>query len=309
MNYACAQGGVRWASAFPWAYRSKPGAIPTRLDAASRIRNSRRPMADRPDTIQWHDDPAHPPGFDDASERAMAWKMVVLVLLALTVAKTIGSVPFIGTVALTVAVVMQLYIPLWRAQKLGRDYDFVGLHTRALGRDLKIVAILIAIAFPPYAYAHHLYVTEAHAWLGQLGFDELARWIPSRRFAPRWPAPDALLPGSLWFLEMSATHLIGVALPEETFYRGYLQPRLESKSPPTRRFFGVPIGRAAVLCTFLFALGHVLGEWNPLRMGPFLPGLVFAWQRNASSSVLGAILFHGLCNIFGEVLFSLYVPM
>ncbi|MEM6734141.1 MAG: CPBP family intramembrane glutamic endopeptidase, partial [Myxococcota bacterium] len=104
-------------------------------------------------------------------------------------------------------------------------------------------------------------------------------------------------------------HALGVALPEETFYRGYLQPRLESQNPPKTRVFGVLIGRAAVLVSFLFAIGHVLGEWNPMRLGPFLPGLVFAWQRNASGSVLGAIAFHALCNILGEVLFSLYVPM
>jgi uncharacterized protein len=97
-----------------------------------------------------------------------------------------------------------------------------------------------------------------------------------------------------------------VALPEEVFYRGYLQPRLEERWPPTRRWLGVPLGRAAVLACALFALGHFLGEWNPMRLGPFFPGLLFAWLRNRSGSVVGAVTYHALCNILGEVLFTLY---
>ena len=59
----------------------------------------------------------------------------------------------------------------------------------------------------------------------------------------------------------------------------------------------------------LFALGHFLGEWNPLRLGPFFPALVFAWQRNATGSVVGAIVFHASCNVLGELLFVLYRPV
>jgi uncharacterized protein len=110
-------------------------------------------------------------------------------------------------------------------------------------------------------------------------------------------------------LKTVATHALGVALPEETFYRGYLQPRLETKWPPKTRWLGVTIGRAAIIASALFALGHFLGEWNPLRLGPFLPGLVFAWQRNATGSIIGSITFHASCNILGELLFSLYQPI
>ena len=107
---------------------------------------------------------------------------------------------------------------------------------------------------------------------------------------------------------MALTHIFGVALPEETFYRGYLQPRLEAKWPPKTLIFGATVGRAAIVTAALFALGHFLGEWNPLRLGPFFPALVFSWQRNRTGSILGAISFHGLCNIFGEILFKLYQP-
>jgi len=107
---------------------------------------------------------------------------------------------------------------------------------------------------------------------------------------------------------MAATHFFGVALPEETFYRGYLQPRLEALWPPKTLIFGALLGKAALISAALFALGHFLGEWNPLRLGPFFPALVFAWQRNKTGNIWGAIAYHGLCNILGEVLFSLYAP-
>ena len=107
---------------------------------------------------------------------------------------------------------------------------------------------------------------------------------------------------------MTATHLFGVSLPEETFYRGYLQPRLEALWPPKTRILGVLMGKAVIVSAALFALGHFLGEWNPLRLGPFFPALVFAWQRNKTGSILGAIAYHAICNVLGEVLFSLYAP-
>jgi hypothetical protein len=249
-------------------------------------------------------------GPDPRAELRAVWWCVAAVLLTLTVVKPLGGIPVVGTIAFTLAAVLQLYLPLWRAGKLGRDYDFVGLHLGVWRRDLKLVLVLCALSFPPFIVGHHLYMTEAHDWLGTLGLDALARFVPERTLAPRWPAdPMAALTSAGWFLQIVATHALGVALPEETFYRGYVQPHLESRWPPARRIFGVPLGRAALLAAALFALGHFLGEWNPLRLGPFFPALVFAWQRNATGSVVGAIAYHAACNVLGEVLFSLYQPI
>lgn len=63
-----------------------------------------------------------------------------------------------------------------------------------------------------------------------------------------------------------------------------------------------------MLTAFFFAAGHFLGEWNPLRWGPFFPALVFAWQRNATGSIVGAVAYHAACNVLGELLFRLYQP-
>ncbi len=248
------------------------------------------------------------PPYDAAAEQRLAFKLALVVLVTLTVVKPLGGVAVVGTVAFTLAALLQLYLPLWRAEKLGRDYDFVGLHGKTWRRDLKIVGVLCALTFPPFVVGHHLYMTRAHEWVAALGLGDVVN-LPHRVWAPAIPQGFwAWGKAAGWFLQMAATHSLGVALPEETFYRGYLQPRLEERWPARLHVLGVGIGRAAVAAAALFALGHFLGEWNPLRLGPFFPALVFAWQRNATGSVLGAITYHALCNILGEVLFSLYKP-
>jgi len=249
------------------------------------------------------------PVYDEQRERRIAVRLVVLVLVTLTVVKPLGGIPVVGTVAFTIAAVMQLYLPLWRIDQLGLDYDFVGLSTHAWRSDLKVVLILVGLTFPPYILGHHLYMTHAHDWLRAAGLGGIAIWVPSRSLRPTLPHGTLGLVAAGWFfLKTAATHSLGVALPEETFYRGYLQPRLESLWPPVRTVFGTRIGRGALVASALFAAGHFLGEWNPLRLGPFLPGLVFAWQRNRTQTVFGGIVFHAACNVLGEVLFTLYAP-
>jgi len=243
----------------------------------------------------------------DIAEIGMAWRLVVLVLLTLLLVKPLGGVAYIGAIAFTIAAGLQLYLPIWRMDKLGRHYNFLGLHTSNLRADLKIALKLCAITFIPYALGYHLFVTEGHEWIQSFGFSEIASYIPNRTWAPKLPGDlSAWLQSTWWLLSLSATHFLGVALPEETFYRGYLQPRLEKLWPPQALVFGVLFGKAAIICSFLFALGHFLGEWNPMRLGPFFPGLLFAWQRNATGSIYGAITYHALCNIFGSLLFTLY---
>ncbi len=247
---------------------------------------------------------------DEAHERRVALWLTALVLATLTVVKPLGAVPVVGVVGYTVAAALQLYLPLWRADRLGVPAATFGLSLSRWRSELRLVAVVCAVAFPLYALAHHLYMTRMHDWAVGLGMGELARYLPRRVLAPRWPHDaGALAAGALWVGQLAITHTLGVALPEETFYRGYLQPRLETLWPPRHRVLGTELGLAAVAAAALFALGHFLGEWNPLRFGPFFPALAFAWLRRRSGTVTGAIAFHAACNVFGELLFALYRPV
>ena len=111
---------------------------------------------------------------------------------------------------------------------------------------------------------------NARALVIELGGFEYARFIPKRTWSFEVWSNQLLEEGrALWLAERSATHLFGVALPEETFYRGFLLTVFQSVWVPTTTVFGVRFGKAAIITNLFFALGHFIGEWNPLRFGPF----------------------------------------
>lgn len=250
-----------------------------------------------------------PPAWNAEAETRMAWKLAGLILVTLMLVKPLGSIAWVGPIAFTLAAGLQLYLPIWRMDHYRFDYDFLGLHFTAWRQDLRWLLILCILTFPPFIVGHHFFMTHSRELASEFGLFEYVYLLPNHHFAPSLPQNIASWLESIqWFLVMATTHLFGVALPEETFYRGYLQPRLEVLWPPKHRVFGVFLGRAVVITSLLFALGHFLGEWNPLRLGPFFPALIFAWQRNKTGSIWGAICYHGACNILGEVLFSLYIP-
>ena len=70
-----------------------------------------------------------------------------------------------------------------------------------------------------------------------------------------------------WFFHFLLGQLLLVALPEEVFYRGYLQSRLEMRFPKKSRFLGVMISWPALLWTStIFAIGHILTVPHPARL-------------------------------------------
>jgi hypothetical protein len=108
------------------------------------------------------------------------------------------------------------------------------------------------------------------------------------------------------FSQMVLAQLLVVALPEEYFFRGYIQTRLEMVWPSRRYVLGQPVGYSLVGVSFFFALGHVLVDFNVLRMAVFFPALAFGWMRQATGSILAGVLFHASCNLLSEVLHHLF---
>jgi membrane protease YdiL (CAAX protease family) len=116
---------------------------------------------------------------------------------------------------------------------------------------------------------------------------------PSTAFTPA-SAP------SLWNEVLG--QLLGVAFPEEVFYRGYLQSALDRAWPPERRVLGAHLGLGLVVSSALFAAGHFLTEPVPGRLAVFFPSLVFGFLRARRGGVGAAIVFHALCNLFASYL-------
>jgi membrane protease YdiL (CAAX protease family) len=104
------------------------------------------------------------------------------------------------------------------------------------------------------------------------------------------------------FLLLALSQILVVAVPEELFFRGYLMGRLEERWPSRRRFLGANVGRPLVVSSLLFALGHLLVDFDLQRLSVFVPALVFGWMRARTGSIAAGALFHALCNLFSEVL-------
>jgi membrane protease YdiL (CAAX protease family) len=129
-------------------------------------------------------------------------------------------------------------------------------------------------------------------WLGWLRF-----WRPESGFSP---ADFAVVRDS------ALTQVLAIALPEEAFYRGYLQSALDDAWRARVRIFGAAIGPSLLVTSALFAIGHVATEYHPNRLGVFFPSLVFGWLRARTGGIGACVVFHALCNLFADYLAKSY---
>jgi membrane protease YdiL (CAAX protease family) len=94
-----------------------------------------------------------------------------------------------------------------------------------------------------------------------------------------------------------------VALPEEAFFRGYLQTRLGDAWTSRQRILGAELCVPAWLtASAVFGLIHVCADLDPLRFSVFFPGLLFGWVRARRGGIGAAIVLHALSNLFSETL-------
>lgn len=186
-----------------------------------------------------------------------------------------------------VATVGFLYLPLIPMRWREEDYRDYGLTLRAWRQDVRLFLTLSLIVGP-------LFFGGFYAWVELIPHlpQELARLLTPHtgvgHFSPRLPPR---------FGEWIIDQLFVVALPEEFFYRGYMQSRLRDAWPQGRMVLGARLGRAFWLTAVLFALGH-LAIFQAWRLSVFFPALLFGWMRERSGTVVGSALFHAACNLF-----------
>jgi membrane protease YdiL (CAAX protease family) len=254
-------------------------------------------------------------------------------LLLLGVGKSFaGFIPYGADAVFTAAAAYQLYVPLWliqnhgelpeshaihihglllgtiaglrrrrvawrrrrrrrRQSRLDRTLAYYGrgavFRPRALGADLGRALLIAVVTFVPFAVGHH--------------FWQMFNAPPGKYVYYR-----STIPPDLFAIWLKNTFL--VALPEELFYRGFVETRLERIWPTKRFVLGVPIGRTVIVASAMFALGHYLGEWgNPARLGPFFPAFIFSMLTRRGGSITGAVAYHGLSNAFSATLLAGYV--
>ena len=82
--------------------------------------------------------------------------------------------------------------------------------------------------------------------------------------------------GYWWLFELVLIQLLLIALPEEVFFRGYLQSTIDKLVGSDRKVFGVDFNvKSTFLVSALFAIGHFITIPNPARLAVFFPSIVF----------------------------------
>lgn len=169
------------------------------------------------------------------------------------------------------AAALFLYVPLGMLKVTGARPEEFGITAHGLWASFRMAFGLAVLSLPAF-----LLLFSAYRVL----------WL---RAAVRIAFPEG------WLL-LLAYHLFCVALPEEVFYRGYIQSRLHRAMSGRIRVFSTPLGFGWLYGAFLFALGHFVMIQRPERWATFLPGLLFGWLRERTGGIAAPTLFHALCN-------------
>jgi membrane protease YdiL (CAAX protease family) len=101
--------------------------------------------------------------------------------------------------------------------------------------------------------------------------------------------------------ELLAQFLI-IALPEEAFYRGYLQSKLDEAWEPRWQVLGAKLGPGCLATAAIFALGHLATVPVPTRLAVFFPALAFGWLRARTGGIGASTAFHAGCNVYSLLL-------
>lgn len=107
---------------------------------------------------------------------------------------------------------------------------------------------------------------------------------------------------ALVLINLSLAHLLVVALPEETFFRGYLQTALNDRYPQHQSWCGLRFSVGLFVSSAVFALGHFTTSPVLSRLAVFFPSLLFGLLREKTKGVGAALVLHAQCNVFAALL-------
>ncbi|GDX78589.1 hypothetical protein LBMAG42_04000 [Deltaproteobacteria bacterium] len=256
-------------------------------------------------------------------ELGLLWLATLLAIRLVVVIQKLG----LPDVVLALVPFLFIYAPVWLCHWRKVDsyaykiaipaFDDLPAWGAALGLCARVVAVVVL----PWLLGYHLYQNAVAALLDAVGpirdvASAQAAWsaLSSGRVDVLGPDPWATLTHTLlpaWRVPKDAWllvpyHLFFVAIPEEFFYRGYMQTRLNEVFPRRWNVFGTYVGPGLIIGCLFFAFGHSLVTFRWWHFATFFPGLVFGWMRERTRSPVAGAMFHAWSNVTVTWLDTLY---
>jgi membrane protease YdiL (CAAX protease family) len=174
----------------------------------------------------------------------------------------------------------------WWGWRAGRTW-------RAWARGLLEALALSGVVFPLFTAVFVAYSMAVRHLPAELATIVAPYALPA---APRWPPLPPDLPLRV------AVQLLVVALPEELFYRGFIQTAWARARPERRtHVIGADLGAGFLATQLLFAAGHLV-VFQPWRLATFFPGLLFGWLRARTGDIAAPVFFHAISNLYVALL-------
>jgi membrane protease YdiL (CAAX protease family) len=231
------------------------------------------------------------------SKLAATWAKAVAGIAAAKLVSLVEPTGLLGANLAGVAAFLFIALPDAQLRARGEGWDAYGFTWhgladartwRAWGRGALAALAVAAIVFPLFAGGFWLFA-EALPGLPPAIARALAPYAGAPRLAPRLPPGLALA---------VPLQLLVVALPEELFYRGFLQTGWARTAPDRGvTVLGARLGAGFLATQALFAAGHLV-SLQPWRLGTFFPGLLFGWLRERTGGLAAPVVLHALSNLF-----------
>ncbi|MCA9494390.1 MAG: CPBP family intramembrane metalloprotease [Myxococcales bacterium] len=197
--------------------------------------------------------------------------------------------------------ILFMYMPVWSCRLRGADpWDYPMALPSFRDRDAwlgaaRVTLVLCVLVVVPYVLGYHLWQTVLVPAIQDALGVRLYAIQPALRWV--WPSNP---------LKLAAYHLFFVAIPEEMFYRGYLQTRLDEVWAPRWDVLGTTVGPGLLVTCVLFAFGHSLVVLQWWHVFIIVPSLAFGWLRQRTGGIVAGAFFHAWCNVTVAVLDTLY---
>lgn len=198
--------------------------------------------------------------------------ILIAVLAAVRGCYELRAVAWLAPYTPVAVAIILIYAPVLLSRWLHDPIDYWNLNGAVWRRSLLWFAGTFLLIIP-------LFLIGNHFW---------QQWVFKQTYVPR------MIPGLGWLV---LDQLFLVALPEEFFFRGWLQSRLNKVYAKRWTFFGVPVGWGWLLTAIIFAISHMLIHYQWWHFSIIFASLLFGWLREKTGSVVAPALWHCFGNI------------